>query len=177
MKKTTKITIPGMENRLHNKSRFNVGHFGRTKQLSIYNDENKEMNKREREIHDSQKLQNSFDKREEPGFNVEDDNIINPRSSLTRSDLGKAERLGNKNYGDADIMAKPYQKPTGKKTDAPRSSGNRTIDNEVDAWLNIGGKAFFVKIEGVSYMTSIDSVRDLLDGNKKGVKLGRIEEE
>jgi len=132
---------------------FNVGHFGKTKQLSIYHDENNEMDKREKEIHISQKSQNNFDKREEPCFNS-----------------------GKQNYGDADTMPKPYSKPTGKKTDAPRSSGQRTIDNEVDAWLNTGGKAFFVKIEGVSYMTSIQSVQDLLEGNKKGVKLGRIEE-
>jgi len=108
------------------------------------------MEKREKQIHDSLKSQNNYEKSEEQGLN-------NPC---------------NRNYGDADNMAtKKYFKP------APScSSGTRSINNDVDAWLNIGGKAFFVKINGISYMTSIASVQALLNGEQKGAKLGRIEE-
>jgi len=135
------------------KNTFNVGKFGKMKQVSLFPKENKEMDKREKEIHDS-------------------------LDDLQNSDMNEGQAFipAKQNYGDADIMATPYKKPTSKKPEESRSSGKRTINNEVDAWLNLGGRAFFVKIEGVSYMTSIDSVQDLLDGKKKGVKLGQIEE-
>ena len=52
-------------------------------------------------------------------------------------------------------------------------SGKREI-LDVDAWMNIGGKGFFVKIDGKEYITSIDSVKALLSGEKQGVKLGML---
>ena len=47
---------------------------------------------------------------------------------------------------------------------------------DADAWMNIGGKGFFVKIDGKEYITSIDSVKALLSGEKQGVKLGMLKE-
>lgn len=48
---------------------------------------------------------------------------------------------------------------------------------EVDAWMNTGGKGFFVKIDGKEYITSIESVKALLNGEKQGVKLGLLKGE
>lgn len=48
---------------------------------------------------------------------------------------------------------------------------------EVDAWMNLGGKGFFVKIDGKEYITSIESVKALLSGDKQGVKLGLLKPE
>jgi hypothetical protein len=65
------------------------------------------------------------------------------------------------------------------KTFTPKPSapaeGKREIV-EVDAWVNLGGKAVFVKIDGKSYITSRMSIEQLLNGEKKGVKLGLIKE-
>lgn len=48
---------------------------------------------------------------------------------------------------------------------------------DVEAWMNTGGKGFFVKIDGKEYITSIESVQALLNGEKQGVKLGLLEDE
>lgn len=48
---------------------------------------------------------------------------------------------------------------------------------DADAWMNLGGKGFFVKIDGKEYITSIDSVKALLNGDKQGVKLGLLKAE
>lgn len=65
------------------------------------------------------------------------------------------------------IMTKPQiETPSGKR---------KIID--VEAWMNTGGKGFFVKIEGKEYITSIESVQALLNGEKQGVKLGLLEGE
>lgn len=55
-------------------------------------------------------------------------------------------------------------------------SGKRDIV-DADAWMNVGGKGFFVKIDGKEYITSIESVKALLSGEKQGVKLGLLKPE
>lgn len=56
-------------------------------------------------------------------------------------------------------------------------SYNRGKIVDVDAWINIGGKGVFVKIEGKEYITSIESVKALLNGEKQGVKLGLLKKD
>lgn len=56
-------------------------------------------------------------------------------------------------------------------------SDNKKEIVDVDAWMNTGGKGFFVKIEGKEYITSIESVQALLSGEKKGVKLGLLKKD
>lgn len=147
----TALAMRGRDN-MH-RTLFNTGKFGRTKQVTLFKKENSENEKRDKENKRIWQETQNHDMFEEQGFHP-----------------------CNDNYGDVDMPAqrkKTYRK--GKTSYPPRSSG-RSINNDVDAWLNLGGKAFFVKIDGVSYMTSIESVQDLLNGNKKGVKLGLIEE-
>lgn len=94
----------------------------------------------------------------------------------TQLTLYKDENVGlrrnpQKNQkGDMNPMAekKKYQK------DEPETSPRKEI-KDADAWLNIGGKGFFVKIDGKEYITSVDSVKALLSGEKQGVKLGLLE--
>jgi len=62
-----------------------------------------------------------------------------------------------------------------KDTQPETPSGRKDIV-DADAWMNIGGKGFFVKIDGKEYITSIDSVKALLSGEKQGVKLGLLKE-
>lgn len=64
------------------------------------------------------------------------------------------------------IMTEDNETPSGKR---------EIID--VDAWMNTGGKGFFVKIDGKEYITSIESVQALLNGEKQGVKLGLLKAE
>ncbi len=76
---------------------------------------------------------------------------------------------GNKNNSERDNrMAKqPYVKPT-----EPSSVKRKIV--ETDNWLSLGGKAFFIKVDGKDYMTSQANIKRLLDGEIKGVKLGQL---
>lgn len=105
-----------------NKINFNVGQFGKTKQLSLY-----------------------------------------------KESEGLPLVKGNKNNSERDIrMAKqPYVKPT-----EPSSVKRKIV--ETDNWLSLGGKGFFIKVDGKDYMTSQANIKRLLDGKIKGVKLGLL---
>lgn len=83
-------------------------------------------------------------------------------------ELKKTLKKGEKNMANKKYQKKTYSKPVQENT------GRRKIV-DVDAWINIGGKGFFVKIEGREYMTSIDNIQALLEGEKKGVKLGLLQ--
>lgn len=98
----------------------------------------------------------SNDKNEGLGFN--------PKSNQ-RFDDGKTNSFPNKKLSqERESMA-----------DEQQSDRREIVD--VDAWMNTGGKGFFVKIEGKEYITSIDSVKALLNGEKQGVKLGMLKSE
>lgn len=101
------------------------------------------------------------------------------------------QRLNTENEGLGLVFPKANQRfADGKSVDFPNKitsmerkimtdetpSGKREI-LDVDAWMNTGGKGFFVKIEGKEYITSIESVKALLSGDKQGVKLGLLKAE
>lgn len=47
---------------------------------------------------------------------------------------------------------------------------------ETETWLNVKGKAVYLKVDGVEglFITSLDSLKRLTDGEIKGVKLGKF---
>ena len=47
---------------------------------------------------------------------------------------------------------------------------------ETETWLKVKGKAVYLKVDGVDglYITSLDSLKRLTNGEIKGVKLGKF---
>lgn len=76
--------------------------------------------------------------------------------------------------GDEDMAYQPKPSSKAPKTPARKEYPKQHIENpeELDAWMNKAGNALLIKIEGTTYVTSLDNVQDLLGDKKKGIKLG-----
>lgn len=92
--------------------------------------------------------------------------------------LGLVYPKANQRFADGKTVIFPNKQTSmERKIMAEETpSGKRPIV-EADAWMNIGGKGVFVKIDGKEYITSIESVKALLSGEKQGVKLGLLQAE
>lgn len=92
--------------------------------------------------------------------------------------LGFGFPKANQRFADGKFVNFPNKKLSQERIsmeDESQSEKREIID--ADAWMNLGGKGFFVKIDGKEYITSIDSVKALLNGEKQGVKLGLLKGE
>lgn len=110
---------------------------------------------------------------ERKNYNV---GIFNKTKQVT---LYKHENDGLSGNLDKNKTEREYKMQKKNYTPSPKADSTPKGKFEIvdaDAWVNLGGKALFVKIEGKSYITSRQSIEQLLSGEKKGVKLGLVKE-